>query len=164
MAQFSKDILVSDEEELVPAEYRLQEVSAYRTLMLQNSEELEIVGTDDETGLQGSSRTYIFSGNSLHGILKKSIVSLARGEMDPENYAFLLILVNRLLSDDWMPEREDRFRDIEVLRQLMSQHLNNEVNITDELRALVAGALPPLFDPMRGERFVPLGFIPGGVD
>lgn len=136
----------------------------YRTLVLQNSEELEINGPDDEIGLQSSSRAYIFKGNSLHQLLKKSIDSLARGELGPEIYAFQLILANRLLSNNWRLQDAGILRNVEVERQVMSQQLAREISVTEEVRALVSNSLPSIFDPMRGERFQPISFVPGGVD
>lgn len=135
----------------------------YRTLVLQNTEELEISGSGDEVGLKGSARTYIFKGNSLHQLLRRSLASLDRGELDPANYAFLLIIANLLISSDWRPLEEDRLRNAEFLRQLMTQNLGREINLSDEIRALIAAPPPPLFDPMRGDRSLPFGFYPGAA-
>jgi hypothetical protein len=132
--------------------------------VFQNSDDLVISGFDEEVGLKGSARTYIFKGNLLHEILQGSLISLDQGEMDPANYAFLLIVVNQLLSNDWMILEEDRLRAAEVLRQLMSQHLNQEIDFPDKLRALIATSLPRIFDPMRGERSLLAVVHPGGVD
>jgi hypothetical protein len=66
----------------------------YRALVFQNSDEPAISGFDEEVGLKGSARTYIFKGSLLHQILQGSLISLDKGEMDPATYAFLLIIVN----------------------------------------------------------------------
>jgi len=136
----------------------------YRALVLQNSDELAISGFDEEVGVKGSARTYIFKRNLLHQILQRSVISLDQGEIDPANYAFLLIAVNRLLSNDWMTLEEDRLRTAEVLRQVMSQHLNQEITFSDELRALIATSSIRIFDPMWGERSLLAGVNPAGVD
>ncbi len=136
----------------------------YRALLFQTSDELAVSGSDEEVGLKGSARTYIFKGNLLHRILQGSLISLNQGEMDPANYAFLLIVVNQLLSNDWMTLEEDRFRTAEVLRQLMGQHLNQQIDFSAELRSLIATSSPRIFDPMRGERSLQAGAPPGGVD
>jgi hypothetical protein len=135
----------------------------YRALVFQDSDELVMSGFDEEVGLKGSVSTYIIKGNLLHQILRKSLHSIDHGEMDPATYAFLLITVNLLISNDWVTLDQDRFRTSEALRQQMSQQLNQQINFPDELRALIATSLPRMFDPMRGERSLLAAAVRQGV-
>lgn len=128
----------------------------YRALVLEDSSHLPKTGVDDECGVKTATRTYIFKGNPVHDVLTKSLNELEAGDLHPASYAFAIILVNMALTYELAAA--DHMREIEVLRQTMSQEAATEIALPEDLRALVAHPPAPPFDPLRGERSVPYGW------
>lgn len=133
--------------------------SRYRSLVIQNSESVRVGGSDGEAGIRTLANLYIFSGNETHEFLRNSLASLERSELDATNYAFAVIVVNSLISYEALGPENNRLRQAQNLSQVISQQLGTEVPIPAELRELISHP-PRIFDPTRGERFLPFG-LPG---
>jgi hypothetical protein len=142
-------------------------VQRFRSLVLQNSDELAISGFAGECGLKGAARSFIFRDNQIHDSLSKTLRAFEDGEIQAPDYTFVIIAINTLLSADIDSRDEIRIRLIDSVRHVMRQSLNVEIAFPPELRELVAHP-PTLFDPLRGERFYGYGafgpFNPTGID
>jgi len=133
-------------------------IPRFRALVIQNSDELCIAGLNGECGLRGSARSYIFRGNQIHSLLSKALDDFESGEINASNFAFVIIMVNILISDQSDPTDENRLRVAESLRQMLiqtGQIRADEVVFSAGLRDILAHPPSTLFDPMRGERFGP---------
>jgi len=131
--------------------------SRYRSLAIQDSDGLCIEGSDGECGLKGSARSYIFCGNQIHTVISDSFAALESNKIDAANFAFVIIIINSLLSQEVDSVEDNRLRVAENMRQMISQNLGVEISFSTELKDVILHPPILLFDPMRGERYYPYG-------
>jgi hypothetical protein len=141
------------------------EGARYKSIVLQNSDELRIEGAAGECGLMGSSQLYIFRGNDIHETLEKAFSEIEQGQVTEGSYAFTVIIINLLLLDELAEEKSIRLRLFNNVRQQISQLAGYEVKIAGETQALIEKPRLRTFNPFRGDRYRLLGYnIPGMVD